>query len=99
MNDVIGAVQAATLSGSVAARATIEGDVAASPVLGGVEIGGVIIDGSGVPAYEGEYSATPSETAQRFATRNRRMTADFIVNPIPSNYGRITWNGSVLTVS
>lgn len=49
--------------------------------------------------YMGPYSATPSAEAQTFSTRNLRMTEDFVVNPIPSNYGLITWDGSTLTVS
>ena len=27
------------------------------------------------------------------------VAAPFVVAPIPSNYGRIDWNGSVITVS
>ena len=51
------------------------------------------------PAYEGSYEITPSAEAQTIPTRNLRMTDDLVVNPIPSNYGLITWNGSTLTVS
>ena len=79
--------------------AGIDGGVAAGAVLGGVEIGGVVIRDGDRPPYEGEYSATPSNVTQRFSTKNRRMTEDFTVNPIPGNYGLITWDGSVLTVS
>lgn len=49
--------------------------------------------------YEGSYEVTPTDSTQTFATSGLTMTADFVVNPIPSNYGLITWNGSVLTVS
>jgi len=49
--------------------------------------------------YDGPYDATPSSAAQTFATTGKLMTADFVVNPIPSNYGLITWNGATLTVS
>ena len=49
--------------------------------------------------YDGPYDATPSSAAQTFATTGKLMTADFTVNPIPSNWGLITWNGSTLTVS
>ena len=31
--------------------------------------------------------------------QNKKATADIIINPIPRNYGLVTWNGSVLTVS
>lgn len=49
--------------------------------------------------YAGPYEATPTASAQTFPTTGKLMTADFVVNPIPSNYGLITWNGQTLTVS
>lgn len=49
--------------------------------------------------YDGPYEVTPSATAQTLATRGLLSTADIVVNPIPSNWGRITWDGSTLTVS
>lgn len=49
--------------------------------------------------YEGPYEATPTQSTQTFPTKDKGMAQDFVVNPIPSNYGLITWNGSVLTVS
>ena len=51
------------------------------------------------PAYEGSYEITPSAEAQTIQTKNLRMTDDLVINPIPNNYGLITWNGSTLTVS
>ena len=51
------------------------------------------------PAYEGDYEATPSNVEQIFSTQYLRMTDNFVVHPIPSNYGLITYNGSVITVS
>lgn len=49
--------------------------------------------------YEGETTFTPSASAQVIPTRNLVMTEDITIEPIPSNYGKITWNGSYLTVS
>lgn len=49
--------------------------------------------------YEGEYVITPNNETQTLLTKNLRMTNNVIVNPIPSNYGLITWNGSFLTIS
>ena len=51
------------------------------------------------PAYEGETTVIPTNETQTLHTKNLRMTDDIVVNPIPSNYGLITWNGSVITVS
>ena len=52
-----------------------------------------------VPPYTGAYEVTPSPQTQTLSTNGKRMTDDVIVNPIPSNYGLITWDGSVITVS
>lgn len=51
------------------------------------------------PAYTGAYTVTPTQSTQTLATEGKRMTADVVVNPIPSNYGLITWDGTALTVS
>lgn len=49
--------------------------------------------------YTGSYEITPRSTQQVLYSKNKLMTDDIRVLPIPSNYGLITWNGSVLTVS
>lgn len=51
------------------------------------------------PAYEGETTITPTNETQTLLTRNLRMEDNITINPIPSNYGLITYNGSILTVS
>lgn len=51
------------------------------------------------PSYSGEYEVTPSAETQVLETEYLYMMGDIIINPIPSNYGLITWNGSTLTVS
>ena len=52
-----------------------------------------------LPPYVGETTITPSSEKQVLQTKNFRMTENVTVNPIPSNWGRITWNGSIITVS
>lgn len=52
-----------------------------------------------VPPYEGDYTITPSTETLTISTQNKRMTADLVINPIPQNYGLITWDGSTLIVS
>lgn len=49
--------------------------------------------------YTGDYVVTPSQETQTLETENKRMTGNVTINPIPSNYGLITWNGSIITVS
>lgn len=52
-----------------------------------------------VPDYHGSYEITPTQNTQTLSVANKRMAQDLVVNPIPSNYGLITWDGSTLTVS
>ena len=49
--------------------------------------------------YEGEYTVTPALDTQVLPTNGKLLARDLTINPIPSNYGLITWNGSTLTVS
>lgn len=51
------------------------------------------------PDYEGETTFTPSAEMQTIPTAHTVLLSDITINPIPSNYGLITWNGSTLTVS
>ena len=51
------------------------------------------------PVYDGITDVTPSNQVQILQTSGKVVTRNIVVNPIPSNYGLITWNGSVLTVS
>ena len=52
---------------------------------------------SGTP-YGGRYVVTPSEETQTLRTANTVMAHDVVVEPIPSDYGRLAWNGHILTV-
>lgn len=51
------------------------------------------------PAYEGETVIDPNQSIQTLQTAGRVLLTNITVNPMPSNYGLITWNGSTLTVS
>lgn len=51
------------------------------------------------PHYHGATTFTPTQQTQVAQTSGLIVDADIIINPIPSNYGRITWNGAFLTVS
>lgn len=52
-----------------------------------------------VEYYTGSYDVTPSSQIQTLLTADLAMAENVTINPIPSNYGLITWNGSTLTVS
>lgn len=49
--------------------------------------------------YTGETVVTPTQETQTLRTAQLLMPVDIVINPIPQNYGLITWNGSTLTVS
>lgn len=51
------------------------------------------------PDYHGEYIFTPNSETQVIETAEETLHQNIIINPIPSNYGLIGWNGSYLTVS
>lgn len=52
-----------------------------------------------LPAYDGPMEVTPSRATQVLLTNERSVYGNITVNPIPSNYGLITYNGSKITVS
>lgn len=60
------------------------------------------VDFSGMHAageYTGVYEFTPSDVAQEIPTANKILTENIIINPIPSNYGLVSWDGSILTIT
>lgn len=77
--------------------------VAVSPELSGnievaAELSTVVRSGD-YEEYTGPYVVTPSGEAQTLPTALRALTENIVVGAVPNNYGLITWNGSVLTVS
>ena len=56
-------------------------------------------DKATVIAYKGEYVVTPSTQKQFLPTTNKTLSRSVVIEPIPSNYGLVTYDGSVITVS
>lgn len=52
-----------------------------------------------LPIYTGITTVTPSTETQTLLTADKAVLSNITVNPIPDNYGLITWNGNILTVS
>lgn len=50
------------------------------------------------PTYTGATEFTPSDSAQVVETKGQVLASNITVNPIPSNYGKITYTGFVLRV-
>ena len=50
-------------------------------------------------AYSGQYAFIPTRETQTIDIKDKIASQNIIINPIPNNYGLITYNGSKLTVS
>lgn len=51
------------------------------------------------PDYEGGTTFTPSQETQIIPTRHTVLLSDITINPIPSNYGRITYSGGIISIT
>ena len=51
------------------------------------------------PEFEGDYEYTPRSESITIPCAEYKMLDNITINPVPSNYGLITWNGAFLTVS
>ena len=49
--------------------------------------------------YDGPTVVTPTRETQVLNTTNKTVTQNITVEPIPPNYGLITWDGRKITVS
>ena len=49
--------------------------------------------------YMGAYEFTPTDEQQVINIEGLTASQNITINPIPDNYGLITWNGATLTVS
>lgn len=89
-------ISQATLTGTLSPVETITGELSPIGSLEGELTIPRIIESE---TYEGEHEVTPSDETQILQTADKTVRQNIIINPIPSNYGRITWDGRVITVS
>lgn len=71
-------------------------------VGGGERRATISVTGSGavpVPQYTGPYEFTPTRETQVAHTARKQAVEDIIIHPIPQNYGLVTYNGSIITIS
>jgi len=83
------------LKGSLSGVSSLDGRLRGSGSLRGKVNSG----STDIPVYSGEYEVIPGDNEQVLRTEGKKLIHDIIVEAIPSNYGKITWDGSVLTVS
>lgn len=87
---------------------TIELTIGEQPVIDlridddvGIDLGvseQIVIEDHDTLPYRGEYEFTPTEDVQTVHINSLRATRNITINPIPENYGRLTWTGNTLTV-
>lgn len=87
------------LSGNIIVNPNVE--LSGTVITNTLKLQGNVINGGtrSFPDYQGEYEFTPSHETQILSTQNKALHQDIVINPIPSNYGEITWNGSYILVS
>ena len=52
-----------------------------------------------VDIYDGPTEITPGEESQVLETQNKTLTNRITIQAIPRNYGKVTWDGSKLTIT
>ena len=77
----------------------IEFSTAETQAAAVLQLGDALIIRSPELPYAGPYTVTPSRQTQTLSTRGFAMTEDVVVEPIPQNYGLVTYNGRILTIS
>ena len=85
-----------TITGTLSEVAIIRGTLSSTDGIVG-EI--TVPEAVGGRHYRGSYTVTPSSEVQILNTKNMIMESNVTINPIPSNYGLITWDGTTLTIS
>lgn len=88
-------IEHGTLQGSIKSPGTMTGSVSGSARMTGVVNTGM----SDIKEYTGNYSVTPSAEAQILNTQDLKMTDNVTIAPIPSNYGKIEYDGYGIRVS
>ena len=82
------------ITATLTPAATMKGNIAASAGLNAtITLGAVPV------IFDGSYEYTPSAEEQTIPIDGMVAEQNITINPIPSNYGLITWNGSIITVS
>ena len=84
------------IAGKLSPVGSLVGKLSGAPQINGALSVPAVI---GPPYYDGEYEVTPSMEVQTLNVGGYIMRSNVTVNPIPSNYGLITWDGARLVVS
>lgn len=83
--------------GDPSAELIIDGEIALDMSEDGET--GVVLKVSDYTMYDGPYEITPTQEMQTLPTAGELCSENIVVNPIPQNYGLITYNGYSIKVS
>lgn len=73
----------------------ISGELTAPATLTGI----LTVPASISAVYTGEYEFTPTTETQVINIDHKEALQNITINPIPKNYGLVTYNGSILMIS
>lgn len=77
----------------ITATAEVTGNITAEAQLT------TVVRSANYNEYTGAYEFTPTTETQTIPTDHLVVMDNIVIDPIPSNYGLITWDGSTLMVS
>lgn len=76
-----------------------EADVSIDTEVEAEADGSIIINKIVAEEFEGAYEYTPSGETQTIPIAQKKAVRNITINPIPQNYGLVTWNGAFLHIS
>ena len=82
------------LNGTLKAIGVLTGEISEEQGLSGM-----LTIAGGIPSFPGPYAITAGDTAQTISCAGLLMPQDIVVEAVPSNYGKIAWDGISLSVS
>lgn len=75
-----------TLQGTLQSTADLSADLTVPPIRGGIP-------------YGGNYEITPTEEIQVLETRGKILSRNITIQPIPTDYGKVTWTSGHLLIT
>ena len=85
-----------TITGALSSVETLSGSLSPPASMSGELSIPTYID---VDIYDGPTEITPGEEEQMLETQNKTLTNRITIQAIPRNYGKVTWDGSKLTIT
>ena len=86
------------IGGEISLSMNLDGNSSLSIPEDGIEGTVIAYEPHSYEEYTGSYELIPSDAEQELSTAEKVLLEDIIIHPIPANYGRLEWDGSVLTV-